>query len=71
VRYVDAGYVIALVVLALYALSLIARRRRVERAAARGGTGQSVAAVDVTARGVTRGHDTVRGDDASTRDTGR
>jgi uncharacterized protein (TIGR03382 family) len=37
VSYVDAGYTIALVVLALYSLSLLARRRRLERAAARGG----------------------------------
>lgn len=33
--YVDAGYVIALVALALYSLTLIARRRRLERAAGR------------------------------------
>ncbi len=33
--YVDAGYTIALVVLALYSLALLARRRRLERAAAR------------------------------------
>ncbi len=46
-RYVDAGYVIALSVLALYALSLFVRRRRLERAAT---------------RGVTRGHDAVRVD---------
>lgn len=32
--YVDAGYAIALTVLALYAVSLILRRRRLERAAA-------------------------------------
>ncbi len=32
--YVDAGYAVALVVLAAYALSLIARRRRLTRAAA-------------------------------------
>lgn len=31
--YVDAGYAIALSVLALYALSLILRARRLERAA--------------------------------------
>ena len=34
--YVDAGYAIALVVLAFYALSLLARRRRLQRAADRG-----------------------------------
>lgn len=33
-RYVDAGYAIALVVLALYAASLLLRRRRLARAAA-------------------------------------
>ncbi len=49
-RYVDAGYVIALGVLALYALSLLARRRRLERAAT---------------RGVTRGHEAVRVDGPS------
>lgn len=32
-RYVDAGYVIALAVLALYAAVLVLRRRRLERAA--------------------------------------
>lgn len=31
--YVDAGYAIALTVLALYAAGLVARRRRLERAA--------------------------------------
>ena len=31
--YVDAGYAIALGVLAFYALALVVRRRRVERAA--------------------------------------
>lgn len=31
--YVDAGYAIALVVLALYAAGLVSRRRRLERAA--------------------------------------
>jgi hypothetical protein len=35
VRYVDAGYVIALSVIALYAAGLIARRRRLTRAVAR------------------------------------
>ncbi len=34
--YVDAGYAIALSVLALYSLSLLLRRRRLERAVARG-----------------------------------
>jgi len=33
-RYVDAGYAIALGVLALYAASLLLRRRRLSRAAA-------------------------------------
>lgn len=33
-KYVDAGYIIGLGVLFLYALSLLARRRRLERAAA-------------------------------------
>ncbi|MDA8076600.1 MAG: hypothetical protein M0Z40_15485 [Actinomycetota bacterium] len=33
--YVDAGYAIALGVLALYSLSLLLRRRRLERAASR------------------------------------
>lgn len=33
--YVDAGYAIALVVLTLYAVSLVLRRRRLTRAAAR------------------------------------
>ncbi len=37
-RYVDAGYAIALVVLALYSVSLLARRRRLERAADRAST---------------------------------
>lgn len=32
-RYVDAGYVIALSVLALYALSLVVRHRRLSRSA--------------------------------------
>lgn len=32
--YVDAGYTIALLVLALYALGLVVRRRRLTRAAA-------------------------------------
>jgi uncharacterized protein (TIGR03382 family) len=32
VSYVDAGYTIALVVLTLYALSLVLRRRRLTRA---------------------------------------
>ena len=32
-RYVDAGYVIALGALALYAMALVVRRRRAERAA--------------------------------------
>jgi HAMP domain-containing protein len=35
VSYVDAGYAIGLVVLFVYALSLLARRRRLEAAAAR------------------------------------
>jgi hypothetical protein len=34
VSYVDAGYVIGLTVLAIYALSLVLRRRRLERAVA-------------------------------------
>ena len=61
--YVDAGYAIALAVLALYALSLLARRRRLERAASR-----SLAAGAVNRLGASRvpgGHETVRGDDAS------
>lgn len=33
-NYVDAGYTIALVVLALYSASLLLRRRRLTRAAA-------------------------------------
>lgn len=33
--YVDAGYVIVLVSLVLYSLSLLARRRRLERAVSR------------------------------------
>ncbi len=64
-RYVDAGYAIALVVLALYALSLLARRRRLERAASRG-----LAAEAVSRGGASRvreGHDTVRGDDEPSR----
>jgi hypothetical protein len=32
VRYVDAGYAVALATLAAYAVSLVARRRRWERA---------------------------------------
>ncbi len=62
-RYVDAGYAIALAVLALYALSLLARRRRLERAASR-----SLAAEAAGRGGASRvpgGHETVRGDDAS------
>lgn len=69
-RYVDAGYVIALAVLALYAVSLIARRRRLERAAARGVPGQGVAA-EVTAQGLTGGHDNVRVGDVPARDPRR
>jgi hypothetical protein len=34
VSYVDAGYAIVLVVITLYALSLVLRRRRLTRAAA-------------------------------------
>jgi hypothetical protein len=34
VRYVDAGYVVALSVLAAYAAGLVLRRRRLEQAAA-------------------------------------
>lgn len=34
--YVDAGYTIVLVALALYTVSLLARRRRLERATRRG-----------------------------------
>ena len=64
-RYVDAGYAIALAVLALYALSLIARRRRLERAVSRG------LAAEAASRGgasrVTDGHGTVRGDDDPSR----
>jgi hypothetical protein len=37
--YVDAGYAIALSVLALYSLSLLLRHRRLERAGARGEAG--------------------------------
>jgi hypothetical protein len=50
--YVDAGYVIALVVLTLYALLLLGRRRRLERAAARGGTGgeDTAGVIDATHR---------------------
>jgi len=33
VRYVDAGYIIALSVLFVYAVSLVLRHRRLERAA--------------------------------------
>jgi uncharacterized protein (TIGR03382 family) len=65
VRYVDAGYAIALAVLALYALSLLARRRRLERAASR------EFAAEAASRGcasrATEGHDTVREDDESAR----
>ena len=64
-RYVDAGYAIALVVLALYALSLLARRRRLERAVSQGLA--SEAAGRKGASGVAEGHDTARGDDESAR----
>jgi hypothetical protein len=67
VSYVDAGYAIVLGVLALYALSLITRRRRLERAARlvteRGGFSR-----ELTAREVARGNDTVRADDEPARD---
>ncbi|HVC14775.1 MAG TPA: hypothetical protein VND62_07935 [Acidimicrobiales bacterium] len=38
--YVDAGYVIALLALALYACSLLVRRRRLEQAAGRTGASE-------------------------------
>ena len=38
-RYVDAGYAIALSVLFLYAASLVTRRRRLERAVRAAGPG--------------------------------
>lgn len=60
--YVDAGYAIALVVLALYSLSLLARRRRLERAAAR-----SRLAGDDTTRGAPGGQDRVRMGDPTAR----
>jgi len=63
VRYVDAGYAIALVVLALYAVSLFARRRRLERVAERAVTERGSAG-----RSVTAGHDTVRAEGAPTPD---
>jgi uncharacterized protein (TIGR03382 family) len=63
VSYVDAGYAIALVVLAVYALSLLQRRRRLERAAAAAVTRSGSAA-----RGATRGHEPVRVDEAPARD---
>jgi len=47
--YVDAGYVIALSVLFVYSLSLIARRRRAERAAAVAErTGETAATAEVS-----------------------
>ncbi|MDA8315529.1 MAG: hypothetical protein M0010_10210 [Actinomycetota bacterium] len=54
--YVDAGYAIALSVLALYSLSLLLRRRRLERAAARGDApGQDpVMGGDAPSRGLSR-----------------
>jgi uncharacterized protein (TIGR03382 family) len=66
--YVDAGYAIALVVLALYAVSLLSRRRRLERAVARGAGGRDAATLDGTAPEHVGGHDTVRADDAATHD---
>ncbi|MGH8989144.1 MAG: hypothetical protein ACRDXC_11220 [Acidimicrobiales bacterium] len=66
-RYVDAGYVIALGVLALYALSLLARRRRLERAAARGSSA-SATARDVAAPGTVDAHDIPVVEGAPTRD---
>ncbi len=65
-RYVDAGYAIALVALALYALSLLARRRRLERAAGRG-----LDATGDTSRGTTGEHETVRVHDSSAPDPRR
>ncbi len=54
-RYVDAGYVIALGALALYAVVLLLRHRRLERAAAR----------RTAAPGLAAEHGSVRADDAS------
>jgi hypothetical protein len=42
VRYIDAGYIIALISLALYAVWLVYRRRRLEAAVARRGPGPGV-----------------------------
>ena len=55
--YVDAGYAIALGVLALYSLSLLLRHRRLERADARGQAGARDRAltVDAPSRGSSRG----------------
>ncbi|MHB1552386.1 MAG: MYXO-CTERM sorting domain-containing protein [Acidimicrobiales bacterium] len=54
--YVDAGYGIALGVLALYSLSLLLRRRRLERAAERVGAGgeDGVRSGDAPSRGSDR-----------------
>lgn len=68
--YVDAGYTIVLVVLGLYAVSLLARRRRLERAAARGAPAPTR---DIRGPGVgeraTGGHHNVRVADGAARES--
>jgi uncharacterized protein (TIGR03382 family) len=63
--YVDAGYAIALSVLALYSVALLLRRRRLERAVARG------EAEEARRPGGTGGGDRVPARDAPSRDLAR